>query len=359
MNRYRNTLSSNLSRLCLIGAAALSFGLGNHAHAASPAKCDLRIATGEAGKGYSKMYSDIVSMCGERTGMALCEVHTAGGLENLTKLSANGADLAPAQVDTAAFMKDSDSNIAALQAVMALHANLLHPIVLVNGYIQNVTVAKAKTLGMFGSDSEVRSQAVVLSKFSQLKGQPVAVTGSAQHMVRVINMQLGLGMQLVDFPDDASALAALRSNQVHAVLTLSGWPLPLLQNQDAKPVAKDLALLNFDMQPTPPLGMTKRNYPDIRAYNIPMLAAPNVLFTRPFRPDGEKGRAVAKLQSCLFSHLPDLKEGDFRPGWKEIADPATSYNWPLFPGTRSTSAQLQQDVLAPAKQRAVIHQRKN
>ena len=71
-------------------------------------------------------------------------------------------------------------------------------------------------------------------------------------------------------------------------------------------------------------------------FNLPFLAAPNLLVTRPFKPDGPRGKQVAALQRCILSNLDALQEGAFEPGWKEIRNPDDVYGWPKFsPGHAS------------------------
>jgi TRAP-type uncharacterized transport system substrate-binding protein len=78
----------------------------------------LRIATGKKGKGYSKLFADLQTICGSK--VALSEVETEGGLQNLTTLASNQADLGFAQIDTLFDMKDTDENIGSFLAVLPL-----------------------------------------------------------------------------------------------------------------------------------------------------------------------------------------------------------------------------------------------
>lgn len=55
------------------------------------------------------------------------------GLENLTRLSANEADLGLVQVDTLKKMVPTDSQIGELQLVLPMHNNLLHVLALRKG----------------------------------------------------------------------------------------------------------------------------------------------------------------------------------------------------------------------------------
>ena len=90
----------------------------------SASAVELRVATGMAGKGFSRVFADMRSVCGGAAQMV--EVPTEGGLQNLTVLAANKADIGFVQLDTLQTMQDSDPSIAALQLVMPMNSNLLH-----------------------------------------------------------------------------------------------------------------------------------------------------------------------------------------------------------------------------------------
>lgn len=77
----------------------LAFSLACLGTTAQAAECNgLKVATGPAGKGYARLFADMQQVCG-RT-VAMCELPTSGGLDNLHAMSANEADIGFAQVDT-------------------------------------------------------------------------------------------------------------------------------------------------------------------------------------------------------------------------------------------------------------------
>ena len=94
--------------------------------------CALRIGSGPQGKIYQLMVQDIQRVCGAE--VSFCSVPSIGGLPNLMMLSASQAELGIVQLDTLRQMTNGgDENIAALQAVMPLHTNLLHILSLRSG----------------------------------------------------------------------------------------------------------------------------------------------------------------------------------------------------------------------------------
>jgi hypothetical protein len=288
------------------GTATSAFA-ARDADAPAPACTGLKVATGAAGKGYSRLFADMKAVCGAV--VSLCEVNTEGGLDNLNALSTKEADIGMAQVDTWATMKSGDENISGLQGVIALNHNYLHVVTAARGFR---IAGASKWAGLSKEDDQV----VQIQRFSELRGRRVALVGSAQLLGRQLDRSLGYKMELVDVENDAKAFEMVRTGTVAAALSVSGWPSGTLKvlKQDS-----GLSLVPFDVQaPSPQLTVRMINYRGLGVYNNNALAIPNVLFTRPFK--GERAGEVAKLRACLVDKLGELQEGSFEPGWNEIKD---------------------------------------
>ena len=150
-------------------------------------------------------------VCGAE--VALCEVVTNGGADNLESLSLKEADLGFAQIDSATTMKYGNENIAALQAVASLNFSYLHVVVAAHGF------AAGGRSGWFGGGSSVAT----IGRFSDLKGQKVALVGSAQLLARQLEKQLSYGLDFIDVDSDAKALEMVKSGEA-AAFTVAGWP---------------------------------------------------------------------------------------------------------------------------------------
>src|SRR5689334_3624516 len=167
-------------------AIALAFGIGTGLPVAAqtaltgPTTVQLRIATGKPGKGFSKVFADVRNVCG--AAMPIVEIETEGGLQNLTALAANKADLGFVQVDTFAAMQDSDASIANLQTVMPMNTNLLHVIARTSGYESPPTMMEKITLSR---------KVVFVRTFGELRSLPVAVVGSARSLARELDRAQG------------------------------------------------------------------------------------------------------------------------------------------------------------------------
>ncbi len=272
--------------------------------------CALRIGSGPRGKIYELMVQDIQRVCADE--VSVCSLPSVGGLPNLMMLSSNQADLGIVQLDTLRQMATGgDENIADLQAVMPLHTNLLHIVSLRSGTRVGAAYFGNTLLPWTGNQKEIR-------KFSDLKGTKIAVVGATQLLGQTLNKQTGFNMELLIAESDDDAIAMLRSNQVQAIFTDGGWPLPSISRHQA---SSGLALVEYDLPAKEPFVLVKRNYENLDAFNFTFLGIPNLLVTRPFKPNGAMGKRVVALQTCILSHLEELQEGRYQAGWKEIKNP--------------------------------------
>lgn len=269
---------------------------------APQADCEgVKVATGPKGKGYSNLYSDMTKV----VKVPMCEVNTSGGLDNLNALSTKEADIGFVQVDTWMDMKGGDENIAQLQYLMPLNNNYMHVVTLASGY----TVEGQKKFGLIKGDNQL----VVINRFSDLRGQRVAVVGSAQLMARRLDKMLGYNMQFIDAKSDQEAFDMVKRAQVSAALTVSGWPSGTVKQLNQ---SSGLTLVPFDAPIGEPYKVKPLNYKNIAVYNNNTLAVQNVLVTRPFT--GQRLVNVSNIQAGITRNLTELKEGNYQPGWNEV-----------------------------------------
>ena len=309
-------------RTTKISLAVLTFSLlaafqaSAQTEAAAPGNA-LRIATGKKGKGYSKLFANINAVCGDK--VPLTEVETEGGLQNLTTLAANQAELGFVQIDTLQDLRESDEAIDALQAVLPLNMNLLHILANTGGY----NYKSEKKFLLMGGDTVN----VPVANFSDLKGLPVAVVGSARALGRVLDRSNAMGLQFVDVETDEQALAKLNAGKVAAVFTSSGWPSGPVQKLKRN---SGLVLVKFDMPVKPPYQLVRRNYENLDTFNHGFLGSPNLLVTRAFSASGVNGRAVATLQNCIQKNLVNLQEGQYEPAWRDVKNLSDTFGWQRF-----------------------------
>jgi len=170
MNAHLFTLGRLLLMVAAIGLHAVA-----PAHAqGTPADCDLRIAGGPAGKVYELMIRDMLAVCGGT--VRVCPVTSTGGLQNLSLIAANEAELGIVQLDTLREMKEGgDDALQSLQAVMPLHGNLLHVLTRAEGSVVDVWHVPLTDWKVPFTGSTTR-----FTTLSELKGRTVVAVGSAR-----------------------------------------------------------------------------------------------------------------------------------------------------------------------------------
>jgi TRAP-type uncharacterized transport system substrate-binding protein len=200
--------------------------------------------------------------------------------------------------------------------------NLLHIVARGEGYSYKTEKSYG---GLLGGDKVT----LPVDKFSDLKGLPVAVVGSARKLGRELGRRFAMNFQFIDVETDEQALAKLSAGQVAALFSTSGWPSGPVQKLKRD---SGLRLVQFDMALQPPYQLVKKNYENLDTFNHAFLAAPNLLVTRAFSASGVNGRAVATLQSCIQKNLLNLQEGQFEPAWRDVRNLQDTFGWPRFVG---------------------------
>lgn len=315
------------ARTLLAWSIGLCLAAGAHAQShETEANRVLRVATGAKNKGFSRVYADMQSVCGSQ--VAMTEVTSEGGLQNLTLLAANRADIGFVQLDTLRDMKTSDDLLGQLQMVLPMNANLLHVLARQDGHPRWLL-----------PDHRWVNRSI--TRMTDLKGLPVAVVGSARALGRVLDRQQALGLEFRDVETDEQAILMVKTGKAAAMLTTSGWPNGPVQRLGR---ADRLMLLPFDLPVQPPYQLVRKNYDNVDTFNHDFLASPNLLVTRPFSQGGTKSQAVQALKSCLQKNLRVLQEGAYEPAWREVRERADGEPeaWPSFSASPvATAAKLQ------------------
>lgn len=281
----------------------------------------LAFASGEAKKGYSKVFANINDVCGST--VPLKEVNTNGGLENLTTLADKGATVGISQIDTWQSLSGGDEAINRLRGLVSLNSNLMHIVVSQAGYKKETgkECVEKKLLGGCKTERSV-FQTFVISNEKDLKGLTIAAVGSAQILARTyLNKKLELGLDVKDVDalggksGDARAFEMLKAGQVQAVITMGAYPSGPVGSLKQ---ADGFTLANFSQQVGGGYKVVKKNYKGLGAFNVPFLAVPNILWVRPVDPNGTIGQQITSLKSCLTANLKRLQDEDgFEPSWAD------------------------------------------
>jgi len=274
------------------------------------------IATGPSGKGYSKLFANIKTVC--EASVPLEEKVSEGGLDNVGILTERGATLGIVPMDVFQKMQNSDSSIGRFKAVAALNNNLFHILTNSKGVLTGDgckgKIIAGKCIGMQGDPiyKQINTQA-------DLKGLNVGLVGSAQLTGRTyINTAAG-GFNAIDFNGpkaDSEAQAALAQGKIDALITTSAWPSGAIKDLTQ---SSGFSVVAWTAPPTNGYKVIKKNYKKLNALGVPFLASTNTLFARPVDPASDVGQNITKLKSCIQTNLSKLKTNDgFEPSWDEV-----------------------------------------
>ena len=100
--------------------------------------------------------------------------------------------------------------------VATLNRNFLHVVTSRDGY----QVEGPKKFRVLQGDMRT----VRINKLSELRGQTVALVGSAQLLVRQLDKTLGLNMRYCDVGSDAEAFKQVLAGCAYAAFSVAGWP---------------------------------------------------------------------------------------------------------------------------------------
>jgi uncharacterized protein YwbE len=123
---------------------------------------------------------------------------------------------------------------------------------------------------------------------------------------------------VVDVDKDQEAIAKLKKGEVHAVLTMAAHPHGVVDKLTQK---DGFQLVSWNAGPTGVYRVVKKNYKGMGAFGTQFLAAPNMLMTRPVDPNGDIGKQVTTLKSCIASKVSYMQDTDgFEPSWAEATN---------------------------------------
>jgi hypothetical protein len=123
---------------------------------------------------------------------------------------------------------------------------------------------------------------------------------------------------------------------------MNGWPSPTV---DALTRDSGLGLAAYDFPAQAPFQLVRKNYAKLGFFSLSFLAAPNLLMTRPFKLDGQRGNNVAKLQRCIVDHLSELQKAPSnQPGKKSNTPKKSTAGHASAKPRPAASARAQADV---------------
>lgn len=295
----------------LLSAAAMLLGATICVSASAQS---LTFASGIKDGTYSQMLSNMTKMCQGEVGAPLISVGTSGSAANLDALLENNAVAAFVQGDVLASRARTE-DLGRIKLFAPLHSEELHFLAL-NGVREEGGV-----MG-FGAKE------VKLNTIHDLDGRKVGAWGGSITTAKVVRLESEIKYQVVEFADQASAMAALGKGQIDAVLAVAGKPVPWIKALDRH--YKLLSISEADVGKLKSVYTpTRVSYTNLGQEGVSTMYVRSGIFTRDFR-SADYVRVLSSLRTCLRTHIDDLREKPLMHAkWSEVNLDA-AMNWPMW-----------------------------
>ena len=272
----------------------------------------LTVVTGSSSGTYSQLFGQMGRVCTNTS--FLLEKKTGGSLDNINALINNEASLGFVQLDIllAKQKLDKDPNVDKLKVLLPLHSEEIHII---------ASNATAKDGGQLFNKTKA------IKTYADLSGKRVGSFGGSVITAKVMSMYTKVNYAVQNFPDANSAIAALQSNKVDAVIAVGGYPLPWVAALNST-----LRLLPLDSTSTSRLSGfyqgAKIQYTNLGINSVNTVSVPSVLVTRDFKT-ADKKQLLLKYASCVKSKLTYLQETEgYHPKWNSVT--FSPVKWPSY-----------------------------
>jgi uncharacterized protein len=184
-----------------------------------------------------------------------------------------------------------------------------------------------------------------IQNISDLAGKTVnlGVKNSAGAILgREIFERLGINVNVVNL-DQSSAMSAMRTGDIAAVLVLSTKPADSLASYSIFEDEFRLHLIAIPFLPALekdflPSTLTYEDYPNLIAYNVNTIGVRSVLVAYNWPKGSDRYRLLDSFVRILFSRFSELK-GLHHPKWQEVDLAATLPGWKRFPPAQRWSDQ--------------------
>jgi uncharacterized protein len=176
---------------------------------------------------------------------------------------------------------------------------------------------------------------VTIQDISDLAGKTVnlGVKNSAGAILGgEIFQSLGVKVNVVNL-DQSTAMSAMRTGDIAAVLVLSSKPVGSLASYSI--LDDGFHLIEIPFLPALgkdflPVRLTHDDYPNLTDYNVNTIGARSVLIAYNWPKGSDHYRLLESLVRILFTRFSELQDGLHHPKWWEVNLAATLPGWSRF-----------------------------
>jgi TRAP-type uncharacterized transport system substrate-binding protein len=302
-------------------AAVPTLGLGlaaNQAWAETTAK-PMVVSSG----GTTGTYYRLMKEFDEAAPGLIINTESDGSLTNIDRVMENQAELGITQLDALYVRAMKEPNLKDRIRVLALlHTEEIH------------FIAKSPSRSDGGIFSNpFGSKPVILNSVDDLRGRKIGFWGGAVISEQVIASMTLIGWAPMEYPDENTALQALKDDQIHAVMAVGGQPLGWVTE-----LSRDYKLLGVaDAMAARLASVYERatlTYRNLGQEGVPALSVRALLVTRNYSSKSKHDQ-LQVIHDKLASVVGDIRETrGTHPKWEEINPEAVTDKWPMYLSTR-------------------------
>lgn len=282
---------------CLLTVGFFHF---TKAHAQS-----LIIATGSQNGTYHQMFQELNHKCAA-DGLNIQEKLSGGSNDNIDKLVANQVNGAIVQTDVIYFRSKTE-DLSKVSTLFSLHSEQVH------------LIARSEiTSGGFSIGSlNIGGKTIHFNSILDLNGRNVGASGGSVLTAKVIKAQSSINYNVVEFPSNSAALAALQKGEIDGVVIVGGEPM------------KDIEALpaTYRLLPIPPQVQDKLkavyqparlSYRNLNAAGVPTVSIKSLLITREYKSP-QYVSLLKAYRTCFMNHIDELQETvGTAPAWQSV-----------------------------------------
>ena len=247
-----------------------------------------------------------------------------GSLDNLDRILGNKSVLGVTQFDALFLRGVKEEDIKNRIRVLAvLHPEEVHFIAKSAGRSDGGSVVA-------GIHTGFNEHLIPLNTILDLRGLKVGYWGGSSVTESIIAQRTGINWQPVEFTDQKAALAALKADQIDAILAVGGQPLAWVAE-----LSREFKLLEVPEYVGKTLDMVydqkTLSYRNLNQDGVRALAVDAMLVTRNYQTP-QKREPLKRLRDCLVENVPVIQETtDTHPKWMSVTPlKNVSSKWAMF-----------------------------
>ena len=306
-------------RLFLAAAPALGLSIAANRVWAQTTPKPMVVSSG----GTTGTYYRLMKEFDEAAPGVIVNTESDGSLTNVDRVMDNQAELGITQLDALYIRAMKETNLKERIRVLALlHAEEIH------------FIAKSPPQGEGGIlGFHFSSKPAVLNLVDDLRGRKIGFWGGAVITEQVIASLTLIGWVPMEYPDEHTALEALKNDQIDAVMAVGGQPLGWVSE-----LSRDYRLLGVTDAMVARLAAvydkTTLTYHNLGQNGVQALSVRAMLVTRNYTSKSKHDQ-LQMIHDKLVDAVGDIRETrGTHPKWEEI-DPATPTDkWPMYPSMK-------------------------